>query len=278
MKAQQVYTEVSYNSLTPEQRSKIVKSRWVLRQKGNTARARIVTKGYTADVQDNDNIHASTPIVCVLRLLLTMPLVNHWKVRAGDISTAFLHAKASTNDLFMFPPTEFYNPENQVVWKLNKAICGLRSSPNAWQKHLAETPQKLGMKRLQRTQRVQNSSRQHIRPLLRGRSPIPGRANSGEQTVYRHTATPSTPTNRRPHRWQHSQQSTFLAETSPTKATTLKSAWQTATQQNCSTKQAWPTARQHRHREQRPATRIQNKHPMLRNTQHTDEQSASYSG
>ena len=77
---------------------------------------------------------------------------------------------------------------------------------------------------------------------------------------------------------QMAAQSTFLAETSPTKATTLKSAWQTATQQNCSTKQAWPTARQHRHREQRPATRIQNKHPMLRNTQHTDEQSASYSG
>ena len=28
----------------------------------------------------------------------------------------------------MFPSTEFYNPEDQVVWKLNKAIYGLRSN------------------------------------------------------------------------------------------------------------------------------------------------------
>ena len=68
--------------------------------------------------------------------------------QTNDISTAFLHAKAATDDLFMFPPTEFYNPEDQVVWKLNKAIYGLRSSPHAWQKHLAETLQQLGVHRL----------------------------------------------------------------------------------------------------------------------------------
>ena len=135
-----------YNTLTQEQRSKIIKSRWVLRQKGNTRRARIVAKGYAEDVKDNDDIYASTPIFCVLRLLLPMSLSNRWIVRAGDISTAFLHAKGATDDLLMFPPTEFYNPEDQVVWKLNKAIYGLRSSPSA--KHLAETLQQLGMSRL----------------------------------------------------------------------------------------------------------------------------------
>ena len=67
MKAQQVYTEVSYNTLTQEQRNKIIKSRWVLRQKGNTVRARIVAKGYTEDGKDNDDVYASTPIFCVLR-------------------------------------------------------------------------------------------------------------------------------------------------------------------------------------------------------------------
>ena len=36
----------------------------------------------------------------------------------------------------MYPPREFYNPTDCVVWKLNKAIYGLRSSPSAW----AETP------------------------------------------------------------------------------------------------------------------------------------------
>ena len=110
MTAQQVYTEVSYNTLTSEQRNKIIKSRWVLRQKGDIVPARIVAKGYTEEVKDNDDMYASTPIFCVLRLLLTMSLVNNWKVRPGDISTAFLHAKAATDDLFMFPPTEFLQP------------------------------------------------------------------------------------------------------------------------------------------------------------------------
>ena len=85
MKAQQVHTEVSYNTLTQEQRDKIIKSRWVLRQKGNTVRARIVAKGYTEDVKDNDDIYASTPIFCALRLLLRMSLSNRWILRAGDI-------------------------------------------------------------------------------------------------------------------------------------------------------------------------------------------------
>ena len=146
MKAQQVYTEVSFSNLTKAQ-SKVIKSRWVLRQKGNRVRARIMAKGYTEEVNDNDDIYASTPIFCV-RLLLTLTLTFNWIVRTVDISTAFLHAKAATEDLFMFPPTEVYNPEDHIVWKLNKAIYGLRSSPKAWQKHLAETPQKLGMQRL----------------------------------------------------------------------------------------------------------------------------------
>ena len=49
MKAQQVYTEVSFSNLIKAQQSKVIKSRWVLRQKGNSVRARIVPKGYTEE-------------------------------------------------------------------------------------------------------------------------------------------------------------------------------------------------------------------------------------
>ena len=145
MKEQQVYIEVNIDSLTPSQRSNIIKSRWVLRDKGNNVRARIVAKGYTEAVTDLDEIYASTPIFCVLRALLTLSCNNGWIVRTGDISTAFLHASAATQDFYMYPPREFYNPTDCVVWKLNKAIYGLRSSPSAWQKHLAEVLQQLGL-------------------------------------------------------------------------------------------------------------------------------------
>ena len=147
MKSQQVYTEVSYNTLTPEQQKNIIQSRWVLRDKGNTVRARIVAKGYTETISDMDDIYASTPIFCVLRLLLTLSINNGWTIQTGDISVAFLHALAATSDLYMYPPTEFYTPDSGVIWKLNKAIYGLRSSPKAWQAHLAETLQQLGLHR-----------------------------------------------------------------------------------------------------------------------------------
>ena len=45
MKTQQVYIEVHLDTLTPQQRQQIIQSRWVLREKGNTVRARIVAKG-----------------------------------------------------------------------------------------------------------------------------------------------------------------------------------------------------------------------------------------
>ena len=109
---------------------------------------RIVAKGYTEEINDNDDIFASTPIFCVLRMLLVLALCNNWICLTGDISTAFLHAAAATADLFMYPPAEFYNAFDQIVWRLNKAIYGLRSSPKAWQNHLAEVMQQLGLRRL----------------------------------------------------------------------------------------------------------------------------------
>ena len=81
-------------------------------------------------------------------MLLVLALCNSWICLTGDISTAFLHAAAATADLFMHPPAEFYNAFDQIVWRLNKATYGLSSSPKAWQNHLAEVMQQLGLRRL----------------------------------------------------------------------------------------------------------------------------------
>ena len=147
MKQQQVYMEVDINTLTPEQRKNIIQSRWVLRDKGNKVRARIVAKGFTETINDLDDIYASTPIFCVLRTLLTLACNNGWIGITGDISTESLHAAAATADPYTYPPKEFYNPEDNIVWKLLKAIYGLRSSPKAWQKHLSEVLQQIGLHR-----------------------------------------------------------------------------------------------------------------------------------
>ena len=123
---------------TPEEQANIIESRWVLKQKHNEVRARIVAKGYTEPVTDHDLLFASTPLSCILRILLTMELVYNWSVSRGDVSVAFLHAEAISYNLAMRPPHKFYNDENRhIMWRLNKAIYGLRSSPKQWQDHIA---------------------------------------------------------------------------------------------------------------------------------------------
>ena len=138
MREQSVFTEIDGNTMTPEQQANIIESRWVLKPKHNEVRARIVAKGYTEPVTDHDLLFASTPLFCILRVLLTMALVYNWSVCTGDASVAFLHAAAITHNLVMRPPHQFYNEENRhIMWRLNKAIYGLRSSPKQWQDHIA---------------------------------------------------------------------------------------------------------------------------------------------
>ena len=124
--------------MTPEQQANIIESSWVLKQKHNEVRARIVAKGYTEPVTDHDLLFASTPLFCTLRILLTMALVYNWSVSAGDVSVAFLHAAAISYNLVTRPPHEFHNDENRhIMWRLNKAIYGIRSLPKQWQDHIA---------------------------------------------------------------------------------------------------------------------------------------------
>ena len=150
MKTRGVFTGMNYNDVPEEHKNKIIESKWVNKPKQDEVRCRIVAKGYLETIQDLDNIYASTPIFGILRILLTMAQHNHWTIQAGDVSTAFLHAPAATDNLYMWPPTELYpsGHNTTTVWKLNKAIYGLRSSPKSWQDHFAQVLQQMGLSRL----------------------------------------------------------------------------------------------------------------------------------
>ena len=42
-----------------------------------------------------------------------------------------------TGEVFVWPPKEFY-PNGDCLWKLKKAMYGLRQAPKLWQEHFAE--------------------------------------------------------------------------------------------------------------------------------------------
>ena len=110
-------------------------------------RMRLVVQGYFQDSSsiDADSIYASTPSLVTLRLLLVMALARSWEISPADISAAFLHASIE-EPVFVWPPSEYYS-EGNCLWRLNRAMYGLRQSPKLWQEHFATVISKLGFRR-----------------------------------------------------------------------------------------------------------------------------------
>jgi len=100
-----VYSEVNINDLRPEQQARIIEARLVLRNKRNNdkIKARIEDKRYTKQIEDADKFYASTPIFCILRILLTLAITAmiHLvrNIKAGDTSVEFLQILAAMSKL-----------------------------------------------------------------------------------------------------------------------------------------------------------------------------------
>ena len=117
----------------------------VKRAKGDGVKCRVCVRGYDQEV-DPDDTYASTPSLITLKLLLTLAVAHGWHILAGDVSTAFLHALL-TDEVFVIPPVEYY-PNGGVLWKLRKAMYGLKQSPRMRQQHFASVAASLGFERL----------------------------------------------------------------------------------------------------------------------------------
>ena len=140
-----VYEEKLITECTPDQLQNAISTKWVKRAKGDGVKCRVCVRGYDQEV-DPDDTYASTPSLITLKLLLTLAVAHGWRILAGDVSTAFLHALL-TDEVFVIPPVEYY-PNGGVLWKLRKAMYGLKQSPRMWQQHFASVAASLGFERL----------------------------------------------------------------------------------------------------------------------------------
>eukprot|EP00971_Amphidinium_carterae_P251253 4987723-Amphidinium_carterae.1 len=143
LKGYDVYEEVNIKSLSPEQVQSIIKTWWVIAERSGptgevSIKARFVGKGYTQSM-DPESVYAGTPHMSSLKILLVMACKNSWTIATSDISGAFLRAPL-TDEGHVTPPPEIYSSEAQsgIVWKLKRALYGLRQAPTAWQQHLTQ--------------------------------------------------------------------------------------------------------------------------------------------
>ena len=105
IQAKQVELEKLKNFQTHEEVDDLgqnwVSTTWVLWQKGNEVRARLVARGYEEEgdvCKDSPTIGKST-----MRSLLTTAASKGWIVKPTDIKSAFLQGKVLDRDAYLMP-------------------------------------------------------------------------------------------------------------------------------------------------------------------------------
>lgn len=115
---------------------KALPSKWVYKikrdEKGKVERykSRYVAKGFLQKIDEETTItHAPTSSAITFRILLAMAAENDWEIDQLDVKTAFLNGELE-EELYMRPPPGF--DKHGRVWRLKRAIYGLRQAASAW--------------------------------------------------------------------------------------------------------------------------------------------------
>ncbi|KAG7585873.1 Reverse transcriptase RNA-dependent DNA polymerase [Arabidopsis thaliana x Arabidopsis arenosa] len=117
--------------------------KWVFKIKTNSDgsinkyKARLVAKGYVQKHGiDFDEVFAPVARIETVRFIIALAASNGWEIHHLDVKTAFLHVELK-EIVYVSQPEGFITEENKnKVYKLNKALYGLRQAPRAWNNKL----------------------------------------------------------------------------------------------------------------------------------------------
>ena len=131
---------------------KAIKSKWVFKKKteadGSTKfKARFVAKGYSQEFGvDYFDTYAPVMHMTTLRVLLSYAAANDYHIEQMDVKTAFLYGELH-EEIYLEPP-EGTRADERKVWKLKKAIYGLKQAPKQWNMTLGKVLQKMKFEKL----------------------------------------------------------------------------------------------------------------------------------
>ena len=198
MKSQQLYTETHFSHLNRWQRSKVVKSRWVLRQEGNTARARIAAEDSHRRRQGQRwHLRLNTHLL----YLETSP-------HTGVIQQLDRQNKRHFNSLFAHQSgynRSVHASSSRVLQPAGSDRAEAQQSQLTAEPLSRNTPTAEHAAPCQWTQRVQSNKGWCTHPMLCGRPSVPWRSNGSQQALYGHLAALDAQANRRSYNRQHSQ-------------------------------------------------------------------------
>ena len=119
--------------------------KWVFTKKGeNKFKARIVIRGFQQR-ETIDDIYSPVVRTQTLKILLNYCVQNDYKIDQMDVESAFLNGKVKS-EVYLKQP-QGYDDNTGRVYKLEKALYGLRENPRVWYECLDEYLNYLGFKK-----------------------------------------------------------------------------------------------------------------------------------
>lgn len=111
-------------------------------------KARLVAKGYVQRHRVNyDKVFAPVARIETIRLVIAIAASNGWEIHHLDAKTAFLHGEVE-EDVYVTQPEGFVvTGKEEKVYKLRKALYGLRQARRAWNVKLNGILRELGFTR-----------------------------------------------------------------------------------------------------------------------------------
>ncbi|GKA44214.1 putative RNA-directed DNA polymerase [Tanacetum coccineum] len=130
---------------------KAIGLKWVYKVKkdnmGNMVKykARLVAKGYVQKQGvDYDEVFAPVARLDTIRVILALAAQHGWSVHHLDVKSAFLNGDLE-EEVYVTQPEGYVNKnQSQKVFKLFKALYGLRQAPRAWNVRLDKSMKGLG--------------------------------------------------------------------------------------------------------------------------------------
>lgn len=133
---------------------KVIGLKWIYKLKKDAEgkivkyKARIVAKGYVQEHgADFDETFAPVTRLETVRMLLALAAKSNWEVQHLDVKTAFLNGEI-TEEVYVAQPEGFVvKGRENLVYKLYKALYGLRQAPRAWYTKLSRCLEDMGFVR-----------------------------------------------------------------------------------------------------------------------------------
>lgn len=109
---------------------KVIDVKWVFRKKSNNVyKARLVVRGFQQK-EFIENVYSPVGKMQTLKVLLSYSCKNNLFIEQMDVETAFLNGYVKS-EVYVSQPEGYESGDNKV-YKLQKALYGLKESPRVW--------------------------------------------------------------------------------------------------------------------------------------------------